>query len=279
MDTSEPLFPQRPSKVRGTDLPPVFLLTRFILNVTHSFFTHQPPDSLSQWPGVVLNAHQEVIEINWSSRGMLGTLSWAYLPCTLINLNLGNGFLGGGKSNQLFGDVELSLLPHSLQLFNLFRNSFSGELSLSHLPPGLIEFTASSNAFTGSICLLHLPRTLELLFLKDNHLCGSLDLGSLPPALKNISLSRNRFHGEIRLDGLPVHLHTLSLHGNQLCGSLDLTRLPASLRTLHLSSNRFAGHLQLPTGCDNEGKFFNFRQNMFDSYSPRPAPSYVLMWP
>uniref|UniRef100_A0A7S4KMM5 Uncharacterized protein n=1 Tax=Paramoeba aestuarina TaxID=180227 RepID=A0A7S4KMM5_9EUKA len=96
-------------------------------------------DSLSDVMGVQMNDHGEIIEINWASYGLDGSLHYQWLPLTL-------------------------------RILCISQNSLKGSIDLTALPPLLTGFKASKNHHDGTIELEYLPETLERLLLASNTL-------------------------------------------------------------------------------------------------------------
>ena len=166
----------RAHKVRGTSLPPEFMLIRMIENIQnpHSSWTADIP--ISKWKGVMCLESGDIDKIRFERSKLQGPLRW-------------------------------DMLPRSLTHFGVYSNKLMGEVDLSELPPKLKFLDGSYNMFTGGLDLCHLPMSLEEIFFSENKLSGRVDFSHLPHRLCSLALRHNRLlGGEMRLRELPSSL-------------------------------------------------------------------------
>ena len=115
--------------------------------------------------GVKCDPTSRVTQINWSRRGLNGSINATQLPSGLVNLDLSFNRISGG-----FPD-----LPSTLQTLNLQNNTITG--SITTLPHGLVVLDLSGNLLTGNVPAL--PSTILYLYLgaplyPGNKLSGSV---------------------------------------------------------------------------------------------------------
>mmetsp|Transcript_4914 Transcript_4914/g.7346 ORF Transcript_4914/g.7346 Transcript_4914/m.7346 type:complete len:220 (-) Transcript_4914:137-796(-) len=176
------------------------LMEMLIQDVTnkHEICGHgEEPADISDWKSVILSENG-VEKIDWSFKGLQGTLHIEWLPPSVKTLMLIASSLEGSFA---FGD-----LPTEMTHLDLFNNDFSGEMDFSELPD-----------------------TMEFLDASYNSLYGSLNFEALPRSIVTLSLKGNSFVGSINLTRLPDAIQVLDVAGNQLEGTIDVTCLPSSL--------------------------------------------------
>lgn len=197
-----------------------------------------------EWAGVVsciaLGAHRHIWTVNFSGRGLNGTI----LPGTL-------GALSSLKSldlsnNLLTGDIPLDIFNlTSLTDLRLAKNRLAGGLSplVSKLPQ-LLTLDISQNALSGPLPpTLGDFRYLNYLDLHSNNFTDGIPVFSNPGQLRHLDLSSNQLNGEVpwAFDKL-AELIFLNLSSNLLTGSItwQLQRL-TPLQFLDISENDFEG--------------------------------------
>ena len=236
MDNAEPPLKRRKQtretsirgKVRGASLPTEYELVRFVQDVENtqeSWNTHTPA---CEWKYVKCNDAGEVTALSWDYMYIKGSLHWAYLPQSLMLLDL--------SVNLLLGKVETHFMPNNLDDINLEENFFEGGLDLQHLPQQLKELCVRSNELVGNISFAFLPANIEVLILSHNSFTGNVDLCDLPSTLLFLHLHRNLFTGTPELRFLPQNLIELNLERNKFTGVVDFTTLPKTLMLLRLDN-------------------------------------------
>nr|XP_029117981.1 LOW QUALITY PROTEIN: receptor-like protein EIX2 [Elaeis guineensis] len=153
------------------------------------------------------------------------------------------------STNNLSGEIPLSLCQLDLSLLDLSKNLFFGELPYCwNHSLNIMVMDFSSNNLSGSIppSIYSLPN-LESLHLSDNNLSGELPL-SLKSCvyLNTLDLGQNGFTGAIPIwigESL-LSLKILSLRSNKLVGNIppNLSRLSA-LQILDLAHNNLSGSI------------------------------------
>ena len=225
-------------KIRGAQFSSELLFSLFISNISRhtddKWHTTYPP---CHWPGVQCNDESHITSINWFRYSLSGTLTWKYIPSTLVAFRVGVNQLKGSifsfslpsqlktlhfNINDFSGDFSLSQLPRSMCYVRGQQNALSGDLDLTELPPPIVELRLSQNNFSGSIALNSLPEHLEWLMLGSNFLEGSLCVDYLPKSLIWLELKRNHFSGVVHAHDLPNALVTFELQGNKITEVIGL---------------------------------------------------------
>jgi len=202
-------------KVDKASLPQQTLMELFIDGITNKeVICGLPPKDVAEWPGVAVNAMNDVTALKWAGRRLEGSLNLEWLPVTV-------------------------------SVVRVLFNKLSGSLNLSSLPTKVVMFCASANAFTGSVALYQLPSRMQDMLVNNNRLSGTLDLQNLPVSMKSLRLNRNNFHGTVNLMCLPDGLHTLFLDTTSLSGETDFSQLPQSLLDLNVSCTKLSGGISV----------------------------------
>ncbi|XP_073112529.1 cuscuta receptor 1-like [Elaeis guineensis] len=158
------------------------------------------------------------------------------------------------STNNLSGEIPLSLCHLRYSAFDLSKNLLSGELPDCWNHSSLIiVMDFSSNSLSGSIppSICSLP-FLESLHLSNNNLSGELPLSLKSCArLNTLDLGQNGFIGTIPtwIEESLLSLKILRLRSNKLVGNIppNLSRLRA-LQILDLASNNLSGTIPFSFG-------------------------------
>ena len=142
---------------------------------------------------VKCDGNQRVIDINWNTKNLNGSIEWTNLPPNLQNLNLNKNTLTG---------VLPELLPESLVSFNIGHNNVNGTLPIT-IPSKLIKLAVDDNFIRGSYNGIW-PPGLQELWLNDNLMSGYIPLDTLPSTLKTLNIGHlvtkfNSFTGQVYL--------------------------------------------------------------------------------
>ena len=190
------------------------------------------------WDGVECDDSGSVIEIVWNPYmwPAQGTVTFDHLPRKLIVFESCND---DGRDIRVSGTLSTSLLPPSMRVFCLQKESFSGTLDLQSLPDSLENFDVHANNFSGEIDLTALPKALLDLDLSRNNLSGSINFEKLPESLESLHLDNNAFEGSVCLDFLPVSLKYIDFSYNKLSGRICVDHLNHLRDDPDLRGNQF----------------------------------------
>ena len=208
MDSQAPST--RPSKVRAVNVPQEMDLERLISGLHSRHESWSSDISACKWKGIKCNSEEKVTEIRWNRQKLSGSMKFAYLPMSIVELNI--------ERNSISGELlPCDLFPLvNLSAFYLGVNKFTGNPDLTRLPKLSDAVWMERNELSGDICLTQLPVDLVHLDVSDNFLTGKLDLGALPRTLESLYLSGNEFEGMVDLSLLPENLDALALDNNAL---------------------------------------------------------------
>ena len=218
-------------KVSRSLLPLEIQLTRFTQLLSKS-----PDSTWSQmvpgcdWNGVICNEADEPIMLEWNCLGMVGNLTWAYLPHSITWVHL--------AENQLSGAVDPESVSSLIRLDGR-QNLFSSTLQLGLFPTKIETILLSRNNLYGTLDLTQLPTSVACINLDHNNFDGLLDISALPPSLQELRLSQNKLSGALLPRDLSEGIIVFAVKGNLLTGVLDLSRLPNSLNSIEVDSNFF----------------------------------------
>ena len=218
-------------KVRATNFPQEYQLSRFIEDVKNPHSLWNSSNHACDWKGVTCQDDLQVTGIDWRDMDLKGSLHWDWLPYSLLS-------------------------------FSGTHNKLSGEVVLNTLPPHLSYFDATKNFFSGKLDLCHFTHSLQHFLINTNKLEGSLDLTQLPPHLEHLGISRNKFSGAVRFDRLPPSLLYFDLSHNTFTGPLHVQNLPSKLQAFFCNNNCFSGLVlidNLPTQLEHFTMNMNFR--------------------
>eukprot|EP00834_Sanchytrium_tribonematis_P008041 NODE_840_length_3588_cov_0.454572.p1 type:complete len:595 gc:universal NODE_840_length_3588_cov_0.454572:91-1875(+) len=222
--------------------------------------------------GVQLNGNYSVIAIDWSNKGLNGTIASTLGSLTnLKTLNLYNNQIGGilpvqmppklntlhlgynnlrgslpimsnivildVQKNQLFG--KLPYMPNLNQLLAK-ENYFFG--NITSLPPNLNVLDISYNQFTGSFPTIDANSILQYIYITNNDFSGSLSVSSL--YTQQLAIDQNGFT-TLQITGSYSFLQKISARNNQL--SNVAIWAAKYLNYLDLSSNLLTNMPELGT--------------------------------
>ena len=119
----------RPSKVRGANLPQEYELVRFVENISNWDPSWTSSTPACDWTGVSCY-NSQVRYIRWSYRKLGGSLQWKYLCDTTREFR--------AWRNELTGSVPLDVLPSEMKAIDISSNGLSGKMNLSHLPDAMV---------------------------------------------------------------------------------------------------------------------------------------------
>ena len=233
---------------------------------------------ISEWPGVVCDEGECVVEINWSNEKALfshrttkrcdGSLDMQWIPHTVRKLrltalsiaNFDTGHLprdalevkiGGGYTGKVTGTIAAGKLPRGLQTFDMSRNKLTGTFDVAGLPASLRSMSIQSNGCEGTLDFTTLPSKMEEFFAQHNKFKGEINLTLLPECMKVINLSCNQLDGLIDVSKLPDGLGRIDLRDNLLSGPVPLigftptARSPMNCRKeFGISNNHFSGEIR-----------------------------------
>ena len=118
---------------------------------------------------------------------LAGNLLWRYMPDTTVKCTT--------KSQPLLkGTLPIAYLPASLISLNIARCMHSGSADLTVLPPEIQDLRIQENQFSGALDLTSLPTNLEYLALSNNFFEGPVDFSKLPDSVKDIELRGNQVY-------------------------------------------------------------------------------------
>uniref|UniRef100_A0A7S4NQH1 Leucine-rich repeat protein n=1 Tax=Paramoeba aestuarina TaxID=180227 RepID=A0A7S4NQH1_9EUKA len=201
-------------KVDKSCLSQLTLMELFVEGITNTecIWGGEYSMGLSEWFDIDLNASGEVIEINWDSYDIDGTINLQWLPPSVVRVHL--------DDNNLTGSIDLTDLPQLLKAIFICQNTLSGTISLESLPPLLVSLGVSENQLTGTVNLTLLPTRLQYLFLYGNMFFGPIDITKLPEKMLAIHLNENQFEGDTDFSQLPPSLNYLAVANTKLSGTL-----------------------------------------------------------
>ncbi|KAF3783726.1 putative LRR receptor-like serine/threonine-protein kinase [Nymphaea thermarum] len=219
-------------------------------------------------PATFLNCSATIRELNLSSKGLQGTVSWANIAKLghLRTLDLSNNSIQGSLPGSFWYTTKLLHL-------NLAGNQLGGCIGFRSADPSgrvptLQTLILSNNRFTGCISLLPF-RNLRILDVSGNRITnnsvlvqafdlGRLEflsasgngIGSIPSQLNNSSrivhldVSNCSLSGSLRPISFLPSLSYLDVSRNRLSGSFPSDFPPIrNLRFMNISFNRFTGTL------------------------------------
>eukprot|EP00834_Sanchytrium_tribonematis_P006645 NODE_509_length_6670_cov_0.463856.p2 type:complete len:604 gc:universal NODE_509_length_6670_cov_0.463856:4077-5888(+) len=213
--------------------------------------------------GVQLNVNYSVIAIDWSNKGLNGTIANtlgslnhltvlnlnnnqiigvlpAQMPLSLVTLNIGNNILRGSLPN-MQNMVTLNIqynqfsgsLPNFPNLVRLYANYNSLSGNITTLPLNLAQLGISFNKFSGAFPAISSKYNyLQNIYINYNDFTGTFSLAS--SNTQAISIDNNRFTS-LQLTGYNLALSRLYGFKNQLTNANLLSAY--NLITLDLSSN------------------------------------------
>ena len=183
--TADDMPSARLGKIRGVNLPVEYKLEKLIKGIQNPHSSWSTSTPACEWDGVDCNDEDEVDCINWTNRGLRGTLDWKHIPETVRS--------GYVRINKIEGTLELSALPRGLEKFWAEDNKLYGPLQFSDLPPSLKILNLSDNNFVGNVDFSNLPSELTGLNISNNkHLSGTLCLKNIPSTLayRNVACTK-----------------------------------------------------------------------------------------
>ena len=176
----------RASKVRGALLPQEYSLYQLIQNTTNTHVSWSASTVACEWDGAYC-IDDKVVRLNWSGRGIRGTLRWEHLPSTLLFFDagedsdfptFGNFYMHDVICNSLCGELPFEVLPKSLEYLYVGRNKLIGSFNGKDLPHHLVELYLHDNEFDGTIHFPSLPQTLTVLCVSKNQYMSGVYVAS-----------------------------------------------------------------------------------------------------
>ena len=181
----------RRGRVERNILPQEYELASLIRDVQNpdpSWTTHT---KACDWRGITCEeaspANLQVTGVKWRGYGLKGTIHWPSIPITTRSFDLSSSFVTF-QFNRLEGEVDLTVLPHELQVLELYYCQFSGTVNLTDLPLELIDLDLRGNKFIGEVDFTRLPPKLKVLRLCYNKFKGEADFRDLPPTIDVLSI-------------------------------------------------------------------------------------------
>ena len=192
------------------------------------------------WSCTKCDDAERVIQAEMHSTDVSGSLDLCYIPPKMKGLKITS--FGNSK---LTGSIDLTHLPHGMQILALESHHLTGGSDLTQFPDEMKYLKLRNKQFTGEIDLTHLSDGMHTLNLKENEFTGEIDFAHLPDRMKYLTLSSNQFTGEIDLEHLPDRMEHLSLDDNQFTGEVNLTHISRKMKELHLQKNQLTGEVDL----------------------------------
>ena len=134
------------------------------------------------WVGITCDA-ENITHIEWSSSDLdlVGSINFDVLPPKLLELSL--------YDQKLVGEMNVSNLPETLNIFCVESCLFTGSLDFSTLPRGLQQLFITGNRIQSVANISNLPESLRIFQIMEKDLQSDVvEVGKLPDTTLQVKL-------------------------------------------------------------------------------------------